>query len=94
MLGIFYSVDEAIKNNWSFRVDKVRTTLTHWRGRTMSLFGRVKVVNTLVLPQLWYSATVLLMSDTVVDEVDKLILIFIWNGKKPLVSQITCFGPF
>lgn len=53
----------------------------------MSLFGLVTVVNIIALSQLGCIATGESILDTVVDEVNKLILNFTRDGMKPLVYQ-------
>lgn len=88
-LEICHSVGESIKDNWSLRVDGVKY-LVGARGKCV--VGRVIVVNSLALSQLWYTATVVSKPDTVVDEVNKLTLNFISDENIPLVSQTTSFG--
>ena len=75
-------------------ITKVKTTLEQWKGRTLTLMGRVLVINTLVESQFVYRLSVIpLISMTIISEVQSTLIDFLWKGKKPKISLDTLTAP-
>ena len=53
-----------------------------WKKRKLTLFGKVTVINSLVISKLAYIANVQPISTIRIKEIEKLIFTFLWNGKK------------
>lgn len=57
--------------------------------RNLSLKGKSVVINTLVLPIIYYQCAMLPTPNTVIKEVDTLVSSFLWNDKVPKISRAT-----
>ena len=81
-----------INKNFSERIHNLETPLQLWSGRFLSLKGKVTIIQTLALPQLLYTANVLYTPPWVIDKVNKLLVNFLWNNKKPKIKLKTVIG--
>ena len=78
-LGIFFSYDSNKANELNF-VEKIRNlekTLNSWKRRNLTLYGKVNIVKTLGLSKLIYSASVLVIPEQQINEINSLIQNFI-----------------
>ena len=92
VLGVDIVDDEekAIVINYQKTLAKMDDVLTPWSKRSLSLEGKVNIVNTLVAPLFNYKMMVLpKVTPNIVKSVENKIEKFIWNGKKPKVSLKT-----
>ena len=75
---------------------KVKNKLQFWRARSLSVIGSVHVVNVFVLSRLWYRTEIFSIRPTILKEIEKEILDFVWANKKHeinkdlLMSDISC----
>ena len=60
-----------------------------WSSRGLSLYGKVTVIKSLVLPQLVYIYSLLPTPQTIIKEVNKLIFNFLWKGKDKVTRLST-----
>lgn len=61
--------------------------------RDLSSYGRILITKTLGLSKLIYSSACVQTPARVSDIVNKLVVNFIWNGKKPKIKRDTLTGP-
>ena len=82
-LGICISGDESdlYELNYKSRILNMKNLLNSWKGRKLSLKGKVTVINTLAITPLLYVASVIHTPEKVFKEVKDLIVEFMWNGK-------------
>jgi hypothetical protein len=87
-LGVYISnnIKETINTNFQNRIQKIKDILNMWILRKLTIIGKIQVVNTLIISQLLYAATVMHMPKVYIDEYNLLIKKFIWNGKPPKVK--------
>ena len=62
-------------------------TLNQWKGRNLSLKGKVFIVKTLGLSKFIYLSKVLHVPDKIKHQINKKICIFIWNGQTEKVNR-------
>ena len=80
------------------QMSKVKNKLQFWRARNLSVTSRVHVVNVFVLSRLRHRTEIFSIPPTVLKELDKEILDFVWANKKHeinkdlLMSGISCGG--
>ena len=92
-LGIWISKNthEMTEINFREKIGKLQTILNMWRQRSLSLKGKVVVIQSLCLSQLQYVSTILYVPSGVIDEVNQLIFSFLWpkkvHVKKDVVIQ-------
>ena len=87
-INIARSNDQQLKLNYSPICVKVRNIFKRWARRRLSLFGKIKIVNTLVASLFVYKMMVLPnMKEDVIKGIEKEIEKFIWNNHKPKVTM-------
>ena len=92
VLGIDVSnnISEDIAKNYDKAIEKARCVLKSWSSRSLSLIGKVTLVNSLVASLFVYKMQVLPnMPVSSIKKIEKCIEEFIWNGHKPKISLRT-----
>ena len=90
-LGIHFSYDSEQANTLNFE-EKVRSlekTLNNWKKRKLTLLGRINIVKTLGLSKLIYCSSLLAVSKSLIDRINKIIFDFIWESKPPKIKKKT-----
>ena len=93
---IMNSFKGLVKKNWNWRITKVQQSLMAWSSRHLeSIYQRVEVINIFALSIIFYVASILPISKTVVQQLEKSIGKFIWNasGKILRVSMADIKNP-
>ena len=88
-LGITISNDPhfIMKNIFEPKLQMFSNILNMWSSRGLSLKGRVTILKSLAIPKLLYPMSVLPIPTAVVEIVDKMIVDFIWNKRKPKIKK-------
>ena len=81
-LGVYYSYDLALlrEKNFIENLDKIKKLLYLWSNRGLSLYGKVTVIKSLVIPKFVYTCSLMPVADEFVKELNRLIYKFLWNG--------------
>ena len=86
ILGLVYHTDWEImeqENYWKV-LNKIKSILQNWSNRSLSLMGKITVINTLVASLLVYKFMSLLSpSEKFFNEYKRTILQFLWEDKPP-----------
>lgn len=87
-LGIPISGRRPRRHDWECVILKVRKRLSTWKGRFLSLGGRLTLVNSVlsVLPTYWLS--IFRIPAWVIKKIDQIRRDFLWSG--PDIDQPTC----
>jgi hypothetical protein len=87
-LGVHISGDENdhYDLNYKHRILNLKKLLNIWKGRKLSLKGKVTVINTLAISSLVYISSVIHTPDIVIKEVKNLIVDFMWDGKTTKIA--------
>lgn len=80
-------VDELIKENFIPKLKSFETILNLWLARGLSLKGKVTILKSLGLPKLLYPMSVLPIPSHVVENVDSMIIDFIWSKGKDKMKK-------
>jgi len=51
----------------------MENTVSRWKGRGVTIYGRVQIINSLLLPKLFYIASMFPIPEKVIKEVNKII---------------------
>jgi len=96
ILGIYFSYNDKFfyDNNFKRILTNFQTTLSIWRSRTLTLYGKIQVLRSLALPKLLYVCSVIYASEDFIKIVESTIKDFIWNGKKPKIKHSTLIGDY
>ena len=82
-LGVYVGNNrkDVEKIGFEARKEKIKDKLKFWGGKGLSLKGRIRVVNSRALSQLWNTASVQDMPLNIKAEVNTMVKNFIWEGK-------------
>ena len=72
--------------NWQELSQSIKRTLQIWELRNVTIFGRVAIVNTLILSKLWYKLAVTPIPVKFVNDIRKMCVHFLWKCGAHLVS--------
>ena len=94
-LGTAFSYNRNLfeTENFTSKIDKLQKLLNIWSQRDLSLYGRILIAKTLGLSKLIYLSACVQTPAQLSDIVNKLVVNFIWNGKKPKIKRDTLIGP-
>ena len=79
VLGIVFGNVNVERDNWEPRLSKVDKMLSLWRSRSLSLVGRVLILNTLAFSKLFYLSRILEPPKWVYGRIKSLIWPFLWG---------------
>ena len=69
------------KRNWDFRVDKFKRAVFSWSSRSFpSLTSRIEILKTFALSRIYYLASIIPITKSVVKLLEKVIGSFLWTG--------------
>ena len=89
VLGIYVCNDIAktIEINYNIVMDKFKQVIQTWSSRSLTMLGRIQVVNSLCVLQFIFRALCLpTPSGKFFEEYRKIVSHFIWQGRKPKMS--------
>jgi hypothetical protein len=87
-LGVYTSnsLEEMTRKNIEDKIQKIEDLLKLWALRKLTLVGKVRVVNTLIVPQLLYLGNVIHIPKYYLSKYNKIVTNFIWDNKPPKVK--------
>ena len=91
VLGIFIThKDNILEKNYSPIITRAENTIKSWRSRTLSLSGKITVINSLISSMFVHKMMVLpQMSEEIIRKIESLFSDFIWSGAKPKIPLRT-----
>ena len=85
-VSIHQNTTDLIRHNIDPIISKCEQTLNKWSNRTLSLYGKIQVINSLIASQLVYKLSVLPeLPETYVKRLNELSEKFLWNGHRPKI---------
>lgn len=97
ILGIWFtrlcSPDEHYQLNFKPQLTKIRGICESWNARSLSIKGKVTLVNSLLISLLQYQSASIFTPPQVFKDYRKLVAEFIWNGRKAKVAYATLILP-
>ena len=93
-LGTAFSYNRNLceTENFTSKINKLQKIFNICSQPDLSLCGRILIAKILRLSKLTYSSTCVQTPAEVSDIVNKLVVNFIWNGKKPKIKRETLIG--
>ena len=81
-LGIYYSYDQKLLHEKNFieNLDSVKKLRNIWSARGLSLYGKVTIIKSLIVPKFVYVSSLLTTPKGVIQELNRLIFKFLWKG--------------
>ena len=83
-LGIWISKNhnECLTLNYNEKLKKLENVLNIWRTRKLTLKGKITVLQSLALAQIYFTASILYVPPQVIADVTKLTYNFLWPNKE------------
>ena len=81
-LGIFftYKESEQLQKNCYDKLKDIRLQTRLWRCRGLSLFGKVTIIKSFLLPKILYVLLVVPALQDFIKQLNTIIYNFLWNG--------------
>ena len=93
-LGTSFSYNDKLCEweNFTPKINKIKTLFNVWSQRDLSVYGRITITKTLDSSKLLFSSACICTAAHVIDKVNRLIVNFVWRGKKPKIKSDTLIG--
>ena len=91
-------IEDLIKLNFEEKKQKIKDIVHSWSTRSLTLFGKVTIIKSLIIPQITYLLSILPNPEiSYFKKIDKVIFSFLWDNKPPklshtMVSRKIAFG--
>jgi hypothetical protein len=80
--------EDLIKLNYDEKKVKIKNIIQSWSKRSLTLFGKVTIIKSLIVPQLTYLLSVLPNpGQNYLKDIDSLIFNFLWDNKPPKIKR-------
>ena len=81
-LGLHYTYNLKLLHEKNFleRLDSVKKLINIWSSRGLSMYGKVTVIKSLIIPKLVYISSVLPTPKGIIQELNRLLFKFLWKG--------------
>ena len=87
-LGVLFSTMEAcVHENIEPRIRRMRDITNMWRGRDLSIKGRITLIKKLMASQFTYLATAMVIPAEIISKTERELGMFLWNGRTPKVRR-------
>jgi len=89
ILGVFFGTLNVERENWEPRISKLDKCTSAWKKRSLSLIGKVLILNILGLSKLFFVSSVLTPPRWVYDRVNSIVWPFLWGSRVETVARRT-----
>ncbi len=89
-LGVPQGLIEDLSQFWDRILQKVRKRLEMWQKRNLTMQGKVHVIKTMALSTVTYAGGLKVIPDNKLNEINKEIWKYLWQGKTECVSREIC----
>ena len=81
-LGVYYSYDPKLLHEKNFieKLDSIKKLINIWSSRGLSIYGKVTVIKSLIIPKFVYIASLLPTPKDTIRELNQLLFKFLWKG--------------
>ena len=84
IVGVWFSAEKeasCIDLNWQPHIESMVRSISNWKKRNLSIYGKIILCKTFVLSKINYIIQSLSLPETVLSEIDRLMFKFIWQKK-------------
>ena len=94
-LGVYYSYDTKLlyKKNFIERLDSVKKLVNVCSSRGLSVYGKVTVIKSLIIPKFVYILSLLPPPKEIVQELNRILFKFLWKGTDK-VTRLTTINEY
>ena len=81
-LGVYFTYDLKLLKGKNFieRLDSIKKLINIWSSRGLSIYGKVTIIKSFLIPKFVYVCSVLPTPKELVKELNQLLFKFLWNG--------------
>ena len=81
-LGVYYTYDIKLPHEKNFieRLDSVKKLISIWSSRGLSLYGKVTIIKSLLIPKFVYILSLLPVPKGIIQELNQMLFKFLWKG--------------
>ena len=69
-----------MKQNFQDRLNEIQKMINLWKLRGLSLFGKVTIVKSFLIPKLLYVSSIIETPPEIIKQLEKMIYTFLWKG--------------
>ena len=82
-LGAFFTYNQNLlyQKNFKERLEDTKKLINIWSSRGLSIYGKVTVIKSLLLPKFVYITSLLPTPNNVIKDLNQLLFKFLWRGK-------------
>ena len=90
ILGIYasYDSDTCIIKNFKEKLANIKAIINTWKGRNLTMIGRIQIIKTFLISQLLYVSSALDIPEHIIRELDHIITDFVWKGIRAKVGKL------
>ena len=77
-----------MKKNVNERLRDIKKLANIWSSRGLSIYGKVTVIKSLILPKLIYISSLLPTPNNIIKELNQLLFNFLWKGKDKVTRSV------
>ncbi|PON75624.1 hypothetical protein PanWU01x14_042490 [Parasponia andersonii] len=88
-LGVSLFVGTPKQSSFQLILDKINANLEYWRGLSLSMVGRVSLINSVIMGQLVYSFQVCKWPANLLRKLTSSIRNFLWSGSSKMSKLVT-----
>ena len=93
ILGVPVGPGRGKTDFWFDKFQKMEKRILTWKPRHLSIFGRVHISKSLVLPLIQYAAAHIDIPDDYIVKIQDLIWSYVWEPKTRFVAKEICYLP-
>jgi len=93
ILGIVFGTVNVEHDNWEPRLSKFDKCVSSWKNRSLSLIGKVLILNILGFSKLLFVSSILAPPRWVCDKVNRIIWPFLWGSRIETVARKSLVCP-
>ena len=81
-LGVYFTYNQKLlkENNFIERLDSVKKQINVWSSRGLSIYGKVTIIKSFLIPKFVYVCSVLPTPKELIQELNKVLFKFLWKG--------------
>ena len=76
----FYDPKLLVEKNFIEKLDTIKKLINMWSSRGLSLYGKVTIIKSLVIPKFVYVSSLLPTPKEVIKQLNQLVFKFLWKG--------------
>ena len=90
-LGVWFASNQAeiTRLNLDDRLKKMETTINIWKGRCLSLKGKITIIKTTIVPQIQFLFSMIYIEETIIKSIEKLLYNFVWANNVHKIKKST-----